>query len=59
MAKVCLFELEDEEQDPIEPQELARHTAVRLTQEQVDVKFHNQKFGWDLHIGGETAYTEK
>lgn len=57
-AKTYLFELIDDQQDSIDPKEAERQRVVWLSKDEVDIKFHNQKYAWDQFINWESAYTE-
>jgi ADP-ribose pyrophosphatase YjhB (NUDIX family) len=57
-AKTFVFELIDEEQDAVNSVELERHDIMWLTKDQVDIKFHNQRYMWEQYVHGFSPNTD-
>lgn len=57
-AKTYYFELIDEERDNVDEKESERQRPIWIKKEEVSIKFHNQKFAWELFKNWESAYTE-
>lgn len=58
IAKTYLFELIDDEFSEIDENEKIRHDILWLNKKEIDIKFFNQKFAWNIFILWEKAFTE-